>query len=352
MSTGLNGTPMPSFLEALSVEQRWAITDFIVSLSGGTGPGYTNLVVAKHVQAPIDVSKGAASFASAPVARFPIVGQIMEPGRGFHPSATSVAVQAIYDADSIAVLVRWHDMSAEKTGTNGPTMAVPAEEEAEAAIAAPAADSAAAGGNPFAEAEAAPAAGQAKDPFAEEPGAPAAAASEFSDAIAVQIPTQVPTGARKPYFLFGDSQNSVDLWHFDLAQAEPTQFTGKGSASVAAKDKGALTGVATYDQGEWSVIFKRPLADPAGAAFTQGQFMPIAFSVWDGFARERGSRRGLSLWYSLYMEPADVPSAVGPMIKTALIILIIELAIIFWVRRSGSKGRDELGQRQQPATSV
>ena len=88
MSTGLNGTPMPSFLDALKPEQRWAITDFIVSLSGSDGPGYANLVVAKHVQDPIDLAKGAASFASAPVARFPIIGQIMEPGRAFHPPAT------------------------------------------------------------------------------------------------------------------------------------------------------------------------------------------------------------------------------------------------------------------------
>ena len=34
MSTGFNGTPMPSFADALTPEQRWAITDFIVSLSG------------------------------------------------------------------------------------------------------------------------------------------------------------------------------------------------------------------------------------------------------------------------------------------------------------------------------
>ncbi|HMI31887.1 MAG TPA: c-type cytochrome, partial [Candidatus Limnocylindrales bacterium] len=41
LSTGLNGTPMPSFLEALTPEQRWAITDFIASLSGTNGPGYS-----------------------------------------------------------------------------------------------------------------------------------------------------------------------------------------------------------------------------------------------------------------------------------------------------------------------
>ena len=90
MTTGLNGTPMPSFADALTPEQRWAITDFIASLSGSTEPGYTNLVVAKHVEDPIDLTKGAANFAPAPVARFPIIGQITEPGRSFHPAATSV----------------------------------------------------------------------------------------------------------------------------------------------------------------------------------------------------------------------------------------------------------------------
>ena len=60
----------------------------------------------------------------------------MEPGRAFHPAATSVMVQAIYDAESVAVLVRWHDMSPEKTGKNGPSLPVPPEEEEEASAAA------------------------------------------------------------------------------------------------------------------------------------------------------------------------------------------------------------------------
>jgi mono/diheme cytochrome c family protein len=328
MSTGFNGTPMPSFSDSLSVEQRWAITDYIVSLSGSNEPGYSNLVVAKRVTTPIDIAKGAASFVSAPLARFPIVGQIMEPGRSFHPPATSLTVQAIYDADSVAVLVRWHDMSAEKAGKNGPSLPVPPEEEEEPAAGAASGET---GANPFGDAEVKPApAGQAKDPFAE--AETAVPASEFSDAVSIQIPSEVPAGARKPYFIFGDDQNSVDLWFFDLATPSPVQFTGKGSASVTPKDTKDLTGVANYDQGEWSVIFKRPLAPASGARFSAGEFMPMAFSVWDGFSRERGSRRGLSLWYSLYVEPENVPSAVGPMIRTALFILAIELAIIGYVR--------------------
>jgi mono/diheme cytochrome c family protein len=354
MSTGFNGTPMPGFVDALTPEQRWAITDYIVSLSGTEGPEYTNLVVARHVEDPIDLAKGAANFESARPARFPIVGQIMEPGRAFSPAATSVTVQAIYDAESMAVLLRWHDMSAQKTGKNGPSLPVPKKEEEDTR------PTAAEGGSseqsPWGdEATAGTASGEAQpeDPFAEESAEPTVAASEFSDAVAVQIPSQVPLGARKPYFIFGDAQSSVDLWFFDLARAEPLQFIGKGSADVAPNDTGDVTGVASYADGEWSVIFKRPLRVGSGAAFSPGQFMPVAFSVWDGFARERGSKRGLTVWYSLYMQPEVVPSAVGPMIRIALIILLVELAIIGWVRwRHAARTREDVGEGgQEPATS-
>ena len=178
----------------------------------------------------------------------------MEPGRAFHPPATSVTVQAIYDAESIALLVRWHDMSAEKTGKNGPSLPVPPEEEE----AAPARCPAGRRRVPSATRRWRRPSRPQQDPFAEA-AAPAAPASEFSDAVAIQIPSQVPTGARKPYFIFGDAQNSVDLWFFDLARPDPLQFTGKGSADIAPNDTGDVTGVASYDQGEWSVIFKRPL---------------------------------------------------------------------------------------------
>jgi mono/diheme cytochrome c family protein len=342
MTTGLNGTPMPSFADSLMPEQRWAITDFIASLSGSVDPGYTNLVVAKYVPDPIDIAKGTASFASAPVARFPIIGQITEPGRAFHPPATSVTVQAIYDAESIALLVRWHDMGADNMGKNGPFLPVPLEEEESAPAGAQET-----GTSPFGEAEVA-AEQQAADPFAEAV-APSAKPSEFSDAVAIQIPSRATTDARKPYFIFGDAQNPVDLWFFDLARPNPLQFTGRGSADVALNDTGDVTGVASYDQGEWSAIFKRPLLASGSASFASGQFVPIAFSVWDGFSRERGNRRGLTVWHSLYVEPEVVTSAVSPMVRIALLILAIELAVIGWARRwhLGSRAH---GTSEQAAT--
>jgi len=336
ITTGLNGTPMPSFGEALQPDQRWAITDYIDSLSSGGSPKYTNLIIAKHVQDTIDVAKGAANFEGSTVARLPVIGQITEPVREFHPPTTSVLVQSVYDADSIAFLVRWHDIRADKEGKNGPALPVPADEEEheDTDAAAPAAAAQAPSpDNPFAEAPAA---------------ATSAPPSEFSDAVAIQMPSAVPTTARKPYFIFGDGTNSVDLWFFDLARPQPAQYVGKGSANVAPNDSGDLTGVASYDQGEWSVIFKRPMRPNSGATLTQGQFMPIAFTVWDGFARERGSRRGLTLWESLYVQPEIVPTATGPMLQTAGIILVIELIVIGLVRRRmNSKARNDLGPAER-----
>jgi mono/diheme cytochrome c family protein len=332
LSTGLNGTPMPSYFDAIPAEQRWQLTDYIASLSPEE-PGYASLVIAHHVDDAIDLAGADALFEKAPVARLPVVGQIMEPVRSFHPPATSVRVQAIYDAQSVALRVSWDDMSAQKSGRNGPALPVPPEEEKEPE---PEGAAPATGGGGWGDEEAAPAAAPAAkggDVWGEEPAAAAGPASEFSDALAVQWPLQAPTGARKPYFLFGDTGNPVDLWFMDLAKTEPRQFIGKGSQDIAANDTGDVTAVAKYEEGQWSVTFKRPLTPTSGMAFAEGQFVPIAFSVWDGFSRERGSRRGLTAWYSLYFEPAVVVSPVVPMIKTAAGVLALEILAIALVRR-------------------
>jgi hypothetical protein len=283
----------------------------------------------------IDLAKGAAAFEKAPVAQLPIVGQIMEPGREFHPPVVSVFVQAIYDATDVAFLVRWNDMSAETTGSNSPALVVPVEEEeaqeGSGGAAAPAVDE---WGQPVA--AAAPAA--PADPWGEETAAAAGAApaSAFSDAVAVQLPLAMPTGPRKPYFLFGDATNGVDLWFADLARPTADQYAAKGSGAITVLDAADVTSAAHYDKGEWSVIFKRSLTAASGVPFAQGSFVPVAFSVWDGGSHERGNKRGLTQWSSLYVEPEVVVSARGPAIKTGLLVFGLEILVIFWVRRKQS----------------
>ncbi|HVR95093.1 MAG TPA: c-type cytochrome [Thermoanaerobaculia bacterium] len=340
-TTGMNGTPMPSFAESLTDQERWQLVDFISSLDPRDAPGYAELLKVQWTTDEIALEKGKELFAAAPPAHFPVIGQITEPGRAFHPSANSVTVRAVYNAQEIAFLVTWHDMRADEAGQNSPDLAVPPEEDqGEAAPAAAAEES---GEGFFGEEVAAEdASGDADDFFGEEEGSTAAApGSEFSDAVAIQLPSQIPVGARKPYFLFGDAQNPVDLWFVDLAKKVVTRYTGTGSKSLTMVEGEEVTAVASYNQGEWSVIFKRPLRGTGGVTFAEDQYVPIAFSIWDGTGRERGNKRGLTRWMYLYTMPRETPSALWPMLRAALAVLAVEILLIAWVRRRYASVRQD-----------
>ena len=343
VTTGLNGTPMPAFGEALTEEQRWDLVNFIASLSGRETPNYAALLTAKKTTDEIDLEKADALFDQAPPAYFPIVGQIMQPGRAFHPASTGLTARAVYNGSDLAIELRWHDMHADASGKNAPDVAVPAEEDDADADAAGAKPKDESGGGGWGDEEAAPAdKGGAKaaggdDVWGEEEGAGAAAAggakSEFSDAVAIQFPVVLPQTIRKPYFIFGDKDNAVHLWFADLAKKEPTLYLGKGSASLEALGPRDLASVSHYDKGEWRVVFKRRLRSAGALSFEESGFAPIAFSVWDGGSRERGNKRGLTTWWSIYLEPGEKPSPVGQMAASAVGVLVLELAFVAWARR-------------------
>lgn len=399
LSTGFNGTPMASFDASLSEEQRWLIADWMVAHAGEDGDPekapYKSLLTAVPVDSldglPEDPEVAAELFADAPAALFPVVGQVMEPGRQFHPSATSVEAQAIYDRDRIAFRVTWHDMAAETTGHNAPDLETPpylevqkvldgatgsgiadAEDEEEEEDAGTGGDiwgedlaggaeeggeseggGASIWGDQVADEEAgegeeaeAPSGGSIWD----EPAATSLAEvftggapgdpdrREFSDAVAIQLPSTLPTGIVRPYFLFGDDRNPVDLWFVDLAEANQGEattarlYTARGSDDLAVSETPPPQVRASYEHGVWSVVFVRDrLRD--GMPFHEDAFVPIAFSVWDGFQADRGNRRGLTRWFSVYLEPMEHPPVIGPMLRAGLAVLAVELLLIFFVRR-------------------
>ena len=114
-------------------------------------------------------------------------------------------------------------MSADKTAKNGPSLPVPPEEEEERQRRRQPQSGPVRHEEPRRSGR-----GSAADPVRRTGQRRLRRSSEFSDAVAVQIPSAVPTGARKPYFIFGDGQNSVDLWFFDLAPARSTAVHRQG----------------------------------------------------------------------------------------------------------------------------
>ena len=357
-STGLNGTPMPSYFDSLAVEGRWDLVNYMQSLGTGDTPDYASLLLVSYRDDEIDIEQGQALFEGAPLARFPLIGQVTEPGRDFYPSTTSIEVQAIYNRNEIAFLLRWHDMRAETAGTNGPDLPVPTwdrdqpgyavsdEEEEEGGFWGDEVEEE--GGDDFWGDEVAE---EGEDDFwGEEGDDVAAVGGEFSDAVALQFPSKLPSGIRKPYFLFGDAQNPVDLWFVDLArEMHLQQFVGRGSDSLERSLADEFEISSGYDKGEWHVILKRSLRSTGGITFQENQYVPLAFSVWDGFNRERGNKRALSAWFYLYTEPAQEVSPVGPMVKAGLGALFVELLIIFLIRRrfSGASAPAKSGIAQE-----
>jgi mono/diheme cytochrome c family protein len=348
-STGLYGTPMPSYYDSVTEEDRWALVDYIYSLADEE-PNYANLLLVAFADDELNLENADELFAGAPEARFPLVGQIMEPGRNFYPSATSIRVQAVYNRGEIAFRLRWNDMRAEIAGSNGPLLEVPAwdldnpveeggGEEEESGF--------------WGDAEEDAGEGDFWGDAAEEEGGDdfwgeddddqgAGADAGFSDAVAVQFPSKIPGGIAKPYFIFGDSENSVDLWFLDMARGDQLQqFVGRGSESLTPAATDEFEVVSGYDQGEWTVLIKRSLRSSGNIAFQQNQYVPVAFSVWDGFNRERGNKRALSAWMYLYVQPSETVTAVGPMVRIAVITLVIELLIILLLNRQFGRGREK-----------
>jgi mono/diheme cytochrome c family protein len=349
-STGLNGTPMPSYFDSVAVEDRWDLVNYMTSLGDGEEPDYASLAIVSYVEDEIDISLGPELFENAPEARFPLLGQIVEPGRNFFPSATSVELQAVYNRKEIAFLLRWNDMRAETAGMNSPLEEVPFwdDDQPESADDDAEEDDGDIWGDEAVEedegdfwGDEAVAEGDEDDFWGEDEGdsGSTAAGGEFSDAVALQFPSTLPGGIRKPYFLAGDTQSPVDLWFLDLARPDIVrQFLARGRDSFEPASADEFEVASGYDRGEWYVIFKRELRSNGNITFEPGGFVPIAFSVWDGFNGERGAKRAISSWFYVYVEPMVRVSAVGPMVRAALGALVIELILIFWIRRRFATG--------------
>ena len=356
-STGLNGTPMPSYADSLEVEDRQHLVNYVYSLGDGDDPGYGTLITAAWTEEALDLQDTEALdalFQAAPMTRFPLVGQITEPGRNFYPSVTSIEAQAVYNRGEIAFRVRWNDLRADNAGSNNPALEVPMWDE-DNGFGGDSSDGGDDGGF-FGVEEAEPQDdagffgvetaddsdvdffGTDDDFFGggDDAGSDGA---EFSDAVALQFPAALAPEDQpqlKPYFLFGDSQNPVDLWFVNLTYGVADTFRGRGSGAIEPTEADIVEAVTSYDQGEWTVTTKRRRGSRAGVSFAEQQYTPIAFSVWDGFNRERGSKRALSSWFYVYTEPSVEQAATIPVLRAAFIVLVIELLVVFLVRRRAS----------------
>jgi hypothetical protein len=225
----------------------------------------------------------------AEVERFyiPLVGQIVAKPRWFHPRVDGVWVQALHNRQEVALLVSWTDPS------QSPDPAwTPWATAVRTNIDRPA------------------------DGGSWAPGAP--------DQLVVQFPQTLPEGLERPYFLQGDTRRPVYLWRWrsDAAEGDELVATGLGTGREQEAANRQLTVQSAWDEGEWRVLFRRPLVTPDSAADLQLQpatAVPIAFQAWDGDNGESGLQGSISSWYFIQLEE-QTPVVVYAMPALALAV--------------------------------
>jgi len=241
LTTGVNGTPMPSFSDAWGAEDLWHLANYLYSL--GREPVWGEISRARK-SAAIPDDPFAPEWDEAPAIDVRLAGQIIQEPRLFNPSVQSLSVQTLFDEKELALLLTWNDRF-ENSGGEG----------------------------------------------------------EPSDRVSVLFPAQELQEGKKPYFLMGDRKRAVDSWQWSAASGTET-FLARGLDAVTPRAS-PVTGKGVYRDGQYRVILRRSLEAGLDdeVEFTPGRMIPIAFNVWDGERAEDGKQRAISRWYYLLLEP-------------------------------------------------
>jgi DMSO reductase family type II enzyme heme b subunit len=127
------------------------------------------------------------------------------------------------------------------------------------------------------------------------------------DAIRLQLPLQIPTGAEKPYFYMGDKKHPVRLWYWNADEDDASEFiaTGPGEQSISKQEQTDVKAIASYEDGLYRVLFTRQIdtKEKDNIAFTFGKFIPFSVAVYDGLNREEKNKDSISVWYYLMLKP-------------------------------------------------
>ncbi len=296
LTAGIPSTPMPEHATNVSMEDRWAIANYVMTLRDTATPLSKGDSVIRAVRVAGDLPDSAddPAWDTAPAMTFRLAPNIIKEPRLFTSLNDMVTVRALYNDSDIALKVDVDDR----------TYSVPGSElEQQYAL---------------------------------------ADVTATRDAIAVQIPATLSGTAEKPYFRQGDKRNPVNMWYWQAPSQDPElpatteiwDAKGQDSAPKPRADSSSLTANGAWRDGRWQVVFRRALETdaPQDLQFSEGVYTPIAFANWDGLNGEAGLRQSFTAWYWILLEPEDNPTrTIG---LTALAALLAGLAFILIALRT------------------
>jgi len=333
-STGINGTPMPSFADTTSVDERWDIANFVNSLCERDAlgnplpidpltdkPKINFVIPSDMVEGEIPEDMEAEAWQKAPKRYVAMGGQITHKPRNFVNRIDDIWVRSLYNDKSIAYLVEWDDRT--KSVAEGDLPWAPTEVNIDV---------------------------KEQEPRTGEEDSIAAKQNNYdvyNDAIAIETPVkwkELPAPI-KPRYLFGtNEQFPVDIVKWE-ADGSLRAFTGTGwDQDFEERDsyqESMKLKKAEWKNGRWYVMIERPVGNKdeqdydEDTFFEVGQYIPTVFFAWDGHNGDAGRKMAVSAFYYTFMNP-PVPE------ETYIYPVVIAFGVVLlegWVltRRANKK---------------
>lgn len=313
LRNGIGGTPMPSYADALSEEETWALAYYVMSLARQPAEppaAEATTVRVRRVQGEIPTDPNAPLWRRATLQRVALRTLWLRPRE-----ITHVRVAAAHNGTMLGLVLEWDD---------------PVPNELALGVA------------------------------------------EFRDAAAVQFPLHAAAphapGHPEPNYVMGERERPVNIWHWkadwqlDLARfrdredrfpgvavdtvpfvrgmdaADPAaarapverhdalfltalaagnpmarprtsavenlNASGVGTITAQPPEAQVVQGQGRWADGRWRVVFVRALRtpNPRDAQFAPGETSAVAFAVWDGAEGDRNGQKAVSVWQRLVLD--------------------------------------------------
>lgn len=276
LQTGLTGSSMPSFADALSPEETWDLVNYILSLSPEQPPEPAVMLVSQFVDGPLPENPDDPAWQELAPTYYPLTAQLLRAPRQYHSAVNAVMVRSLYNEAEITFHVAWNDRTESRSG-------------------------------------------------------------EAVDAMAIQFPQELSRTDERPYFFFGDPGRPVYQWYWAADDVTVERNgNGPGAIQVQPEEQRQTKATASYQDGRWQLVFRRPLgtSDSADLNFVTDTFIPVSFMVWDGYAGEVENQVGLTSWSVVYLQ-APLPAVQYAWIPGVMVAVVLaELAVVWLLRRS------------------
>lgn len=327
-STGMDGTPMPSFLFDLTEEERWALAVYVTTLIRKEPEPSQVVLRSRLVKGELPTDPEDPRWQGTPSLDVLLSGQVLARPRWQNPSADLITVRSLYNGQEAAFLLEWDDPFKDTVHRVG--------RDDDRGLERTYANWEIYGARPH----------------------------TYRDAVALQLPKRIPQGPVKPHFLWGKASEPVGLWMWKADRQEEAGEAGAVEEMIARghlvknnpggeKEENSLTrrmdelltskppesksvtGAGVWKDGTWRVVMRRALdtGDDQDTLLEPGKLIPIAFQVWDGSNGERGLMMSLSSWHFLLLER---PTPIKVYFYTVIGILLaggLEVWVVWRLRR-------------------